>query len=111
MSDSVSDNNSNGDYDSNYEENSVSNSVNAEEINSLDGNKNNESNKSKLKHGKLVKEAKRYKEKLEKRGVVYLSRVPPFMKPNKVRTLFEEYGEVTRLYLAEEGTSSNCSSH
>lgn len=31
------------------------------------------------------------------------SRVPPFMKPNKVRSLLEKYGEVTRLYLAEEG--------
>jgi hypothetical protein len=33
----------------------------------------------------------------------YRSRVPPFMKPNKVRSLLEKYGEVTRLYLAEEG--------
>jgi hypothetical protein len=25
------------------------------------------------------------------------------MKPNKAKSLFEQYGEVTRLYLAEEG--------
>ncbi len=31
-----------------------------------------------------------------------MSRIPPFMKPNKARSIFEEYGEVTRLYLAEE---------
>ena len=28
------------------------------------------------------------------------------MKPNKVRSLLEPYGEITRLYLAEEGMSS-----
>jgi hypothetical protein len=54
--------------------------------------------------GLLRKEAELYKEKLEKRGVIYMSRVPPFMKPNKARNMFEQYGEVTRLYLAEEGT-------
>ena len=58
---------------------------------------------SSQKKGKLVKEAEEYKEKLEKRGVIYISRVPPFMKPNKARNMFEQYGEVTRLYLAEEG--------
>lgn len=52
--------------------------------------------------GRLKREAERYKEKLDLRGVVYMSRVPPFMKPNKARSLFELYGEVTRLYLAEE---------
>ena len=55
------------------------------------------------KMGKLLKEAEKYKESLEKRGVIYMSRVPPFMKPNKARTLFEQYGEVTRLFLQEEG--------
>jgi ESF2/ABP1 family protein len=50
----------------------------------------------------LRQEAKLYSENLEKRGVVYMSRVPPFMKPNKARALFEQYGIVTRIYLAEE---------
>ncbi len=54
---------------------------------------------------RLKKEAIAYRESLEKRGVIYMSRVPPFMKPNKVRTLLEEYGEITRLFLAEEGQS------
>jgi ESF2/ABP1 family protein len=56
------------------------------------------------KKGKLLKEAEQYKESLEKRGVIYMSRVPPFMKPNKARNLFEQYGEVTRIFLQEEGT-------
>ena len=55
------------------------------------------------KKGKLLKEAEKNKEALEKRGVIYLSRVPPFMKPNKARNIFEQYGEVTRLFLQEEG--------
>ena len=50
----------------------------------------------------LRQEAKTYSENLEKRGVIYMSRVPPFMKPNKARTLFEQFGIVTRIYLAEE---------
>ena len=55
---------------------------------------------------RLKKEALAYRESLEKRGVVYISRVPPFMKPNKLRTLLEPYGEITRLFLAEEGNLS-----
>ncbi|KAJ1966057.1 snoRNA-binding rRNA-processing protein utp10, partial [Dipsacomyces acuminosporus] len=39
----------------------------------------------------------------EKRsGVVYMSRVPPFMKPIKVRHLLEKYAEIGRIYLAQE---------
>ena len=70
---------------------------------------NNEPNNESKKKGKLLKEAIKYKEKLEKRGVIYMSRIPPFMKPNKARSLFEKYGEVTRLYLAEEGNANNLS--
>ncbi len=55
---------------------------------------------------KLHEDAAAYREALERRGVIYMSRVPPFMKPNKVRVLLEEYGVVTRLFLAEEGTRS-----
>ena len=58
--------------------------------------------KSCKKNERLKKESKKYKENLEKRGVMYLSRIPPFMKPNKVRALLEVYGEITRLYLSEE---------
>jgi ESF2/ABP1 family protein len=37
-----------------------------------------------------------------KKGVVYMSRVPPFMKPEKVRHLLSQYGDVERIYLVEE---------
>lgn len=38
-----------------------------------------------------------YNKSLAKRGVVYLSRVPPFMKPAKVKHLMEQHGVVTRV--------------
>ena len=36
-------------------------------------------------------------------GIVYLSRIPPFMKPLKVRHLLSQYGEVGRVFLQPEG--------
>ena len=36
-------------------------------------------------------------------GVVYMSRLPPFMKPAKIRNIFSQYGEVGRLFLQPEG--------
>ena len=54
----------------------------------------------------LREDAKKYKAKLDQRGVVYMSRVPPFMKPNKARSLLESYGEITRIYLAEEDATA-----
>lgn len=35
---------------------------------------------------------------------IYLSTIPPFMKPQKVRHLLSKYGEIGRLYLVPEGT-------
>mmetsp|Transcript_19707 Transcript_19707/g.42396 ORF Transcript_19707/g.42396 Transcript_19707/m.42396 type:complete len:300 (-) Transcript_19707:161-1060(-) len=39
---------------------------------------------------------------LEKRGILYLSRVPPRMGPAKVKTLLSDFGNITRVYLVEE---------
>ncbi len=36
-------------------------------------------------------------------GVVYLSRIPPFMKPHKLKHLLVPYGNVGRVYLQPEG--------
>lgn len=47
----------------------------------------------------LMKEA----EKADKRGVCYLSRVPPHMDPLKLRQILSEYGEIQRIYLTPEG--------
>ena len=58
--------------------------------------------KDEKKKTRLRKEAQQYSKSLEKRGVIYMSRIPPGMKPNKARTLFEQFGEVTRIFLQEE---------
>ena len=42
-------------------------------------------------------------EKIQKTGVIYLSRIPPFMKPQKLKSLLSEYGEIGRVYLVPEG--------
>ncbi|KAK9783739.1 putative 18S rRNA factor 2 [Seiridium cardinale] len=39
---------------------------------------------------------------IKKSGVVYLSRVPPFMKPQKLRSLLEPYGTINRIFLSPE---------
>ncbi|XP_046845692.1 pre-rRNA-processing protein esf2-like [Xenia sp. Carnegie-2017] len=37
-----------------------------------------------------------------KPGIIYFSRLPPFMKPAKVRYIFGQYGEIGRLFLQPE---------
>ncbi|PVU94424.1 hypothetical protein BB561_002552 [Smittium simulii] len=60
-----------------------------------------ESKKQKIKP--LTKEESLvYQKKEKKTGVVYMSRVPPFMKPNKVRRLLEQYGQIGKIFLAPE---------
>lgn len=36
-------------------------------------------------------------------GLLYISRVPPFMQPLKLRQLMGAHGEVLRIYMAPEG--------
>ncbi|GAQ80255.1 hypothetical protein KFL_000500070 [Klebsormidium nitens] len=55
---------------------------------------------------KLSKEKlEKLKEKYRKRGVVYVSRIPPHLKPLKLRHMLEPFGEVLRIYLAPEDTA------
>ncbi|KAM3572900.1 hypothetical protein VYU27_005100 [Nannochloropsis oceanica] len=58
--------------------------------------------KDKSKTDHLKKEAQRYRDEIARRGVVYLSSLPPFMKPAKVKHLLEKFGPITRLYMVEE---------
>lgn len=39
----------------------------------------------------------------EHAGVVFISRIPPGMRPTKVRHFMSQYGEVGRVYLQQEG--------
>jgi len=38
----------------------------------------------------------------ERAGIIYISRIPPGMRPTKVRHLMSAYGEVDRVYLQQE---------
>lgn len=52
----------------------------------------------KLTTDQLEKEEK----KIKRSGVVYLSSIPPYMKPQKLRHIMSRFGEVGRLYLKPE---------
>ncbi len=39
----------------------------------------------------------------DKKGIIYISRVPPFMKPAKVRQLLGQFGEISKMHLVSEG--------
>lgn len=41
----------------------------------------------------------------ERTGVLYISRIPPGMRPTKVRHLMSTYGEIGRVYLQQEGAT------
>jgi ESF2/ABP1 family protein len=47
-----------------------------------------------------------YNAEKQKRGVVYVSRVPPFMKVPKLRHLLSPYGAIGRIYLVKEDKSA-----
>ena len=51
---------------------------------------------------RLLRQAKYTKDKLMRTGVIYISRIPPFMKPQKVRHLLSPYGSVGRIFLTPE---------
>ncbi|MCJ1296083.1 RNA-binding ATPase activator esf2 [Xylographa carneopallida] len=40
--------------------------------------------------------------KARKTGVIYLSRIPPFMRPSTIRHLLAPYGDISRLFLTPE---------
>lgn len=44
-----------------------------------------------------------FKAAQDQAGVVYISRIPPGMRPAKVRHLMSAHGEVGRVYLQQEG--------
>jgi hypothetical protein len=50
----------------------------------------------------------KFKSEQDNTGVVYMSRVPPHMKPQKVKHMLQQFGEIGRVYLAPEGALSYC---
>ncbi|XAR60287.1 hypothetical protein NMG60_11033593 [Bertholletia excelsa] len=67
-----------------------------EESNAIDSNQRTERRKKKRK--KLLEEVA----VADKRGVCYLSRIPPRMDPLKLRQILSQYGEIGRIYLTPE---------
>jgi len=55
------------------------------------------------------KRVERFKKEQSRRGVVYLSRLPPFFKPNKIRSLLGEVGRIDRVYLRAESEEERAS--
>lgn len=47
-------------------------------------------------------ELEKFQKEINKTGVVYLARIPPFMKPVKIKQLLSRYAEIGRVYLAPE---------
>jgi ESF2/ABP1 family protein len=46
-----------------------------------------------------------FKAAQDRAGIIYISRIPPGMRPTKVRHLMGAFGAVGRVYLQQEGTS------
>jgi len=44
---------------------------------------------------------------IKRSGVVYLSRIPPFMKPQKLRSLLEPFGAINRIFMTPEDPASH----
>ncbi|TVY48839.1 Pre-rRNA-processing protein [Lachnellula occidentalis] len=44
---------------------------------------------------------------IKRSGLLYISRVPPFMKPTKLRSLLEPYGAINRIFLTPEDPASH----
>jgi len=81
--------------------------VAVEESNDDSEKSHNERPKKKKKIKKLdLSEVEDFNAKLRRRGVCYISHVPPQMGPNKVKTLLSDFGTVTRVYLVPEDPSA-----
>ncbi|KAG7671282.1 putative Pre-rRNA-processing protein ESF2 [Nannochloris sp. 'desiccata'] len=50
----------------------------------------------------IDKKLEKLKKKYERRGIVYISRLPPHLKPQKLRHMLEQHAPLGRLYLAPE---------
>lgn len=87
--------NSDSDSDMSSEDNEVEATANPLDIISMN---------EPMKLNKPLNEAalKKFQARIDKTGVVYLSRIPPFMKHTKLRSLLSQYAEILRIYLNPE---------
>ncbi|CAG8507209.1 422_t:CDS:10 [Diversispora eburnea] len=78
------------------DENNVNNANNT-------NNTNNTNNIYKIVKPLTSEKLKKFEKEQNKTGLVYLSRIPPFMKPSKIKHLLSRYGDIGRAYLVPEG--------
>jgi len=64
--------------------------------------KEEDKKKKKVKKPLSENKLKKFNVQHQKTGVVYLSKIPPFMKPIKLRHLLSRYAKIGRIYLAAE---------
>jgi len=57
-------------------------------------------------HKLSLRKTEDFNAKLKQRGVVYVARIPPRMTPTKIKTMLSDFGEITRVYLAEEDAAA-----
>lgn len=73
------------------------------DLNNIDKEVGGEKSGKKTKVKKLTAEQLAKEEKkIKKSGVVYLSSLPPYMKPQKLRHIMSKFGEVGRIFLKPE---------
>lgn len=58
-----------------------------------------------------AKKIAKFKEKIDKSGIVYMSRVPPHMKPLKLRQMLEGHAKLGRIYMAPKDPPKSSSSY
>ncbi|KAI5970567.1 ESF2 [Candida margitis] len=51
------------------------------------------------------KELEKEQKRIKKTGVCYLSKIPPYMKPSKLRSILSRFGSIDRLFLKPEDAS------
>lgn len=56
---------------------------------------------------KMRRDAEKFRDREMRKGVIYLSRIPPHMKPEKIRHLLGQYGDVLRIFLQPESEFSS----
>eukprot|EP00126_Sphaerothecum_destruens_P003070 Sdes_comp16568_c0_seq1m5879 len=49
-----------------------------------------------------ISQLEEFEQKEKKKGIIYLSRIPPFMKPMKLKHIMKQFGEVGRVYMQQE---------
>jgi len=86
---------------SGFDDDDIANDNNNEE-NEKETTEETEKKQKKIKKPLSESKLKKFNIQHNRTGVVYLSKIPPFMKPIKIRHLLSRYAKIGRIYLAAE---------